>query len=63
MCNDYGAFDEEMVKLYSRQILKGLAFLHSKSIIHQDLKWANVLIGSDGIAKISDFGWARMIEK
>ena len=52
-----------MVRLYWIQILEGLEFLHSKSIMHQDLKCANVLMWSDGKVRISDFGWARMIEK
>ena len=60
----FGPFEEELIRKYTRQILRGLDYLHKKSILHQDLKWANVLLTNNSkVIKISDFGCARNIEK
>eukprot|EP01063_Lacrimia_lanifica_P011817 TRINITY_DN18503_c0_g1_i1.p1 TRINITY_DN18503_c0_g1~~TRINITY_DN18503_c0_g1_i1.p1 ORF type:complete len:558 (+),score=219.32 TRINITY_DN18503_c0_g1_i1:66-1739(+) len=41
------------------QILSGLAYLHSKKIIHYDLKPANVLFFSPSEVKLTDFGLSK----
>ena len=38
------------------EIMKGLHFIHSKGIIHRDIKPLNILVSSDWEIKISDFG-------
>ncbi|KAK1221567.1 Rho guanine nucleotide exchange factor [Marasmius sp. AFHP31] len=43
-------------------IAAGLAYLHSKEIVHGDLKGVNVLIKVDGSASIGDFGLSRIAE-
>ena len=44
-----------------RGMAKGLAYAHSKQIVHADFKPGNVFITSDGTVKILDFGVARAL--
>ena len=55
----HGKFEEPTIKSFLHQILEGLAYLHSKGILHRDLKADNILVDFEGICKISDFGTVR----
>jgi len=50
---------EGLVGRYTLQICCGLGYLHKKNIIHRDIKAANILVGVDGVCKLSDFGASR----
>ncbi len=45
---------------YITQIAKGLEKAHSKGIVHCDIKPTNIIITNDGVAKIVDFGIAKI---
>ena len=52
----FGTFSEKLASRYIQDVLSGLDYLHSKNIIHCDLKCANILTTKAGNACLSDFG-------
>lgn len=46
----------------STSVSEGLAYLHVNGIIHGDLKGANILVSSDGVPMLTDFGNAKLAE-
>lgn len=44
------------------QILEGISYAHQQGIVHRDLSPSNILIGSNGIPRIMDFGISIMAD-
>lgn len=53
-----GALDVKTAVVWMSQILAGVSYAHENQIVHRDLNPSNILITSDGIPKVSDFGIA-----
>lgn len=60
--NKYGHLEESMIRNYAKQILYAINYLHENNIVHRDIKGANILIDTDGLAKLADFGCSKIIE-
>lgn len=58
ICKNFGKFPENLVALYTAQVLQGLLFLHEQGVIHRDIKGANILTTKEGLVKLADFGVA-----
>jgi len=51
------------IKVFLYQILRGVKYLHSAKIIHRDIKPGNLLVNSNCVLKICDYGLARVEER
>ena len=63
MLSNYKSFNEKIIRKYTKEMLEGLEYLHAHSIIHRDIKGANILVDRNGICKLSDFGGAKIIKE
>ncbi|KAI5067894.1 hypothetical protein GOP47_0016239 [Adiantum capillus-veneris] len=52
----------EILKL-AKDVAKGMEYLHSRGIVHMDLKTANVFLDEEGNAVIGDLGVARLVNE
>jgi len=55
--------NEEQIAVCVRDILTALAYLHDNNRIHRDIKAGNVLLTSEGMAKLADFGVSGTLSK
>jgi len=52
----------DIIRNWAVQILAGVAYLHENNVVHRDIKGDNILVGTDGVVKLADFGCSRSID-
>ena len=57
-----GRFPIDQARMYIAEIISIFDYLHSKNIIYRDLKPENILIHKSGYLKLTDFGFAKIVE-
>ena len=57
-----GRFPVDQARTYIAEIILIFDYLHNKNIIYRDLKPENILIHKSGFLKLTDFGFAKVVE-
>ncbi|XP_071851375.1 uncharacterized protein [Apostichopus japonicus] len=57
----FGALEEPVFCRYTKQVVDGTVYLHSNNVIHRDIKGANIMLMSNGVIKLIDFGCAKRL--
>jgi len=55
-------FSDEQSKFYASHVAEAFRHIHSLNIIHRDLKPENILLMGNGYSKLTDFGFAKVVE-
>ncbi|KAI0841701.1 Pkinase-domain-containing protein [Hypoxylon sp. FL0890] len=56
-------YDDERCRLWFRDLILGIEYLHAQGVVHRDIKPDNLLLTEDDVLKIVDFGVSEIFEK
>jgi serine/threonine protein kinase/TolB-like protein/Tfp pilus assembly protein PilF len=60
-CDEHRLSLEERLRLF-QQVCRAVAHAHRQHVVHRDLKPGNILVGTDGVPKLLDFGIAKLLD-
>ncbi len=60
LVHSFGPLPAHIVLMIAKQVLEGLGAAHNQGVVHRDLKPSNIILTAGGIAKVMDFGIAKV---
>eukprot|EP01135_Chromosphaera_perkinsii_P001827 Nk52_evm6s211 gene=Nk52_evmTU6s211 len=58
----FHGISENVTRIFMKQILEAVQYLHANGVIHRDIKGGNVLVDSDGSIRLADFGASKIVD-
>ena len=58
-----GPLPENMVRMFFKQLMTAIEYIHSQGVYHRDLKLENILLNGNLELMIADFGLSKKIKK